>query len=57
MLQAVQYCKCGTALKNIIVFLRTSENSTIAESRLVCKNCLEPVEIDLRKWGIKDESK
>ena len=55
MIQAVQYCKCGKALQNLMIFLKQSDNQTIAESGLVCTECMKPVEIDLRKWGIKCE--
>jgi hypothetical protein len=55
MLQAVEYCKCGTELSYITIILKQSDTESIGERKPVCYNCLEPIEIDLRKWGIKSE--
>jgi len=57
MLQAIEYCKCGERLSYIHIFLKQSDTETIAERKPICIKCLKPIEIDLRDWGIRKDSK
>jgi len=55
MVQATQHCKCGEILQHVHILLKQSENVTIGEFGLICPKCLDPIEIDLTRWGLKCE--
>lgn len=52
MIQPVEYCeKCGKYMTYIQVFMRGADDSTIVETVPICRKCLLPIDIDLRKWA------